>query len=199
MLKSTTSDPRPRRSRLALQSALLALLADRELAEVTVSDVTKRAGTSRSTFYDHYPDLDALAADACTEQFDELLAATPVLPGHQLSDDPAQGNPLPALFAHVADNAGLYGALLGPDGSARVINHLHQRITVAFFVNRSDAADRSGTHADDPQEIPLDPTAAFYAGALIGVVLDWLRRGRPQSPAEMAGATWPLVLHARKR
>ncbi|MFC9745863.1 TetR/AcrR family transcriptional regulator [Streptomyces niveus] len=192
-------DPRPRRSRLALQSALRSLLSDRELAEITVSDITKQAGTSRSTFYDHYTDVHKLAADACTEQFDELLAATPVSAHRPAREDPAPENPLLDLFTHVEANARLYGALLGPDGSARVINHLHHRITIAFFVNVPDPAGSVRTHAGDPVEIPLDPASAFYAGALIGVVLEWLRCGRPQSPATMAAATWPLVLDARQR
>ncbi|MFF2729796.1 TetR/AcrR family transcriptional regulator C-terminal domain-containing protein [Streptomyces sp. NPDC058008] len=186
-------DPRSRRSRRALQEALLTLLADQELGEITVSRVTRRAGTSRSTFYDHYTDVHELAAEACTAQFDELLAAAPVFAGRPAPDGQGRTNPLSQLFTHVAAHARLYDALLGPEGSARVINHLHHRIAIAFFVNRSAPADPDRTHATDPDEIPLDPAAAFHAGALIGVVMDWLRRGCPRGPDEMAEAVWPLV------
>jgi hypothetical protein len=30
-------------------------------------------------------------------------------------------------------------------------------------------------------------------GALIGVATDWLHRGCPRTPAEMADLTWPLL------
>jgi hypothetical protein len=35
--------------------------------------------------------------------------------------------------------------------------------------------------------------AAFAAGALIGVATDWLHRGSPGTPTEMACLTWPLL------
>ncbi|MFI7134164.1 TetR-like C-terminal domain-containing protein [Nonomuraea sp. NPDC050153] len=36
--------------------------------------------------------------------------------------------------------------------------------------------------------------AAFTAGALLGVATDWLERGCPRTPAEMAALTWPLLV-----
>jgi hypothetical protein len=49
------------------------------------------------------------------------------------------------------------------------------------------------THAGDPPEIPQDSQAAFFAGALLGIVLDWLRRGCPGSARQMSAAIWPLL------
>ena len=36
-------------------------------------------------------------------------------------------------------------------------------------------------------------TAAFTAGALIGVAVDWIEGGCSRTPAEMAEVTWPLL------
>ncbi|MET9593855.1 TetR family transcriptional regulator [Streptomyces sp. NPDC006516] len=49
----------------ALEAALLALIAERPLSRITVSDVSKQADINRSTFYEHYDDLPTLAAEAC--------------------------------------------------------------------------------------------------------------------------------------
>jgi AcrR family transcriptional regulator len=57
---------------------LLALIEQQDLNAVSIADVTRRAGVSRSTFYDHYADLHELAESACTEMFEALLAETPV-------------------------------------------------------------------------------------------------------------------------
>lgn len=174
-------DPRTRRSRAALEAALRELIADRDLAQISISDVTKRAGVNRSTFYEHYADLAELAACACTALFDELVASAP-LPGRGQGGTVA--NPLPRLFTHVARNEHLYRTLLGADGSARVINYLLERITTAAHVKRGFAED------DD------DPAAAFIAGAVLGVVIDWLRRGCPGTPERMGAAIWPHLLAA---
>ncbi|GAA5051077.1 hypothetical protein HNP84_006532 [Thermocatellispora tengchongensis] len=49
--------------------------------------------------------------------------------------------------------------------------------------------DRHGEHED----LLLDVPAAFTAGALLGVATDWLQRGCPAPPAEMAVLAWPLL------
>ncbi|MFI7128522.1 TetR-like C-terminal domain-containing protein [Nonomuraea sp. NPDC050153] len=191
------ADPRARRSQAALEQALLDLVLDRELGQITVADVTKRAGLNRSTFYDHFPDVHALAASACAAMFDGLVAAAPKLGRYVVaqSDPPAETT---RLFAHVAEHARLYRSLLGPDGSARLHDHLRHRMTVAIHVSGQHTSpdDGSPTHADDPADIPHDVPAAFIAGALLSVAADWVRRGCPGTPEELAATVWPLMVRA---
>ncbi|MEV4175888.1 TetR-like C-terminal domain-containing protein [Nonomuraea sp. NPDC049709] len=126
--------------------------------------------------------------------FDEVMAAAPVIGGHRGTlDEGLAANALAEVFAHVAEHAHLYRALVGDGGSARVINHMHDRLAISIHVNLSGAGDGRGTHADDPSEIPHDPVAAFLAGALLGNILDWLRRGCPGTAGQMSAAIWPLL------
>jgi AcrR family transcriptional regulator len=182
-------DPRTRRSRTALEAALLELIAERELGQISISDVTKRAGVNRSTFYEHYTDLEDLAASACTVHFDELVAAAPLSSSDSATDSQRAQRSLAKLFAHVAEHAHLYRTLLGTDGSARVINHLLQRITAGAHIRRGPA----GTA---PSEHPHDPVAAFAAGAVLGSVIEWLRHGCPGTPKQMAAAISPNLIAA---
>ena len=87
----------------------------------------------------------------------------------------------------------LYTALLGPDGSARVMVYLQRRMTIAIHVNRTLSQGESGTHRDDPLEAPLDVVASFAAGALLGVLIDWLGRECPGDPQSMAAETLALM------
>ena len=189
MTAEPSQDRRARRTRAALHAALLELIAERPLNRIAVSDITKRANVNRSTFYEHYDDVHELAAEACTRTFDELIAATPVLlPSH----DPAERRrglaEMTAVFTHIAAHADLYRALLGPAGSARVIDHLHRRLTIAIHVNLTRPA--TGTHADDPASVPHHPMASFLAGALLGTAADWLRHGCPSTPRQLAENLW---------
>jgi AcrR family transcriptional regulator len=177
-----------RRTRSALARALIELVEERDLSRISVSDVAERAGVSRSAFYDHYRDVHELAEDACTAMIDHLIES---LPGPGLdSADLAQEatEALAAFFGSLAEHAGLYRALLGTEGSARVAGHIRRRIAGVVH-ERLAHADAGGW----PERVPHDVTAAFTAGALIGVAVDWIEGGFSRTPAEMAEVTWPLL------
>ncbi|AQZ61789.1 TetR family regulatory protein of MDR cluster [[Actinomadura] parvosata subsp. kistnae] len=188
--KSTapSSDRRVRRTRLALARALIELAEERELSRIGVSDVAERAEVSRSAFYDHYGDVHELAEDACTAMIDELIESLPgpALDSADLVREAIES--LTAFFGSLAGHAGLYHALLGAQGSARVAGHIRRRVA-AVIHERLRQADAGAW----PERVPHDVTAAFTAGALMGVATDWLERGCPRPPAEMAAITWPLL------
>lgn len=191
-MRAQPLDPRIRRSRAALETALRELIAQRSLSQISVSDVTKRAGVNRSTFYEHYTDVHDLAAAACTALFDELVAAAPASLSPRMPEGRLAVNPLSRLFAHVAEHAELYRVLLGSSGSARVINHLLQRIAFAVHL-RSTCATTAMPQTSDQPAIPHDPSAAFVAGAVLGSVIDWLDRGCPGTPDRMGDVLLPQL------
>ena len=189
-----SSDRRVNRSRSALEHAFLELIDDHDLTQISIIDVTRRADINRSTFYEHYASVDELAVTACETLFDQLIDATPVTVGRAgRADEEHALEGLSALFSHIAEHARLYRALVGDGGSARVVNHMHQRLTVATHVNLRHAKAPAVTHTADPLEIPHDVEAALFAGALLGAILDWLHRGCPGTAQEMSMAVWPLI------
>ena len=186
-------DRRVRRTQTALECALIELIEQQDLSQITVADVAQRADVNRSTFYAHYRDVHELAEAACTAMIDNLLESLSV-------PDPAQKaqNPSPWLqgfFVNLANHAGLYRRLLGPGGSARVIDHILRRTTTAFYLRACSATTdhapsaRTSSSTDIRHHVP----AVFAAGGVIGVATDWLQRGCPQTPTEMATLTRPLL------
>jgi AcrR family transcriptional regulator len=196
-----TGDRRVRRTHAALQQTLIQLVEEKDLGQISVADVAEQAGVSRSTFYDHYRDVHELAEAACTAMIDDLIESLPTGPDWADQDET---HSLLAFFTNLAEYAGLYRSLLGPQGSARVIDHIRRRTTAAVHVavRQATTGDAPQDHTTMPMDIPHDVPAAFTAGALIGVAADWLQRGCPQTPDEMAALTWPLLrahFHATKR
>jgi AcrR family transcriptional regulator len=199
---ASTGDRRVRRTRASLQRALIELVAEQDLSQISVADVVDRADVSRSTFYDHYRDVHELAEAACASMIDELLASlTTIDPAPAKPSDPSEDpNPaVTAFFTHFAKHAALYRSLLGPTGSARVIEHVRQRTTAAARLHpllpaTNDIPDRG---AADPSDGSRDVPAAFVAGALLGVANDWLQRGCPRPPREMTLLTEPLLTALR--
>ena len=193
-------DRRVRRTQATLQRALIDLVQERDLSQITVADVADRADVSRSTFYDHYQDVHELAEAACTSMLDDMFRS--VLAIYATRDDPAgrSEDPDPALtafFTHFAEHAGLYRSLLGPTGSARVIEHVRRRTTAAFHFGRLALTGGTPPQTAGSPGFPLDVPAAFVAGALLGVAADWLQRGCPRTPLEMTILTKPLLIALR--
>ncbi|MGV9778413.1 TetR/AcrR family transcriptional regulator [Streptosporangium sp. NPDC003464] len=189
-----SGDRRVRRTHAALAHALIQLVEEQDLARIGVADVAERAGVSRSTFYDHYRDVHELAEVACTAMIDDLIESLPGPDPGSADPEPEATRSLEAFFASLAEHTGLYRGLLGPQGSARVVDHIRRRIaaTVHDHLRRATAGGDLPERTGPPLDIPHDVPAAFTAGALIGVAADWLQRGCPRSPAEMAALTWPL-------
>lgn len=175
-------DRRTRRTRSALEATLLELIAERDLSQISVSDVTGGADVHRSTFYEHYTDVHDLAASACTEMFDQLISAVRELPASGEPSADVAHAALTGVFRHVAAHSRLYTALLGEDGSARVVNYLLSRMTASTRAGLSDRGTADQTAA---------PVASFIAGALLATIIDWLRNDCPISPEELSCAVWP--------
>jgi AcrR family transcriptional regulator len=67
-------DPRIRRTRQLLQSALRTLMETRSFEDIAVQDITEAATVNRATFYDHYADKYALLEAMVAGGFHALLA-----------------------------------------------------------------------------------------------------------------------------
>jgi AcrR family transcriptional regulator len=69
-----TLDPRVRRTRELLRSALGNLLKEKEFEKISIQDIADAATLNRATFYDHYDDKFALLECMVGTRFNELLA-----------------------------------------------------------------------------------------------------------------------------
>ena len=66
-------DPRIRRTRQLLQSALRTLMQEKSFDEISVQDITEAATVNRATFYDHYTDKFSLLDAMVGSRFHMLL------------------------------------------------------------------------------------------------------------------------------
>jgi AcrR family transcriptional regulator len=171
-MTGNSDDRRVRRTRRALREALVALIVERGYEKVTVQDVLDRADIGRSTFYAHYRDKDALFA-AC---FDDLrtglereLAATA---------DGTHGptRPVGVMFEHAHGNQQIYRALCGRSGETAGTRMLHRLLLESLRDHLAPVGLR----------LPVDVVAEYHAGALVAVLVWWVRQGFPQPPAEIA-------------
>jgi AcrR family transcriptional regulator len=182
-------DPRVRRTRAALRSALLELARAQPLPQLSVAAVAALAGVTRPTFYDHYRDLDELTLDALRVELQQLRDITrdagELVSGGADPDAPPPG--LLRLAGFLDERRTLLAQALGPDGSA----------AFAAWLRQGMAADVREALEARPElvrpDVPSDLQADIVVGALLGAFVPRLAvRPRPD-PAEVADRTWRLL------
>lgn len=169
-------DPRAVRTRNRLRGALLDLLRSRPWDDITVADVVAHARCSRSTFYAHYGDRDALLVDA-------FLGAMDIVPttgqDHCLDF-------VPNLFEHLARHRVLAEPYLVQGHGGPMVIALRERIH-AHIRERLDATMPKLTDAHRAE------LAATVGGAVWADMLWWLEHGHQVTPADAAAALLALL------
>jgi AcrR family transcriptional regulator len=163
-------DRRQRKSRAALQGALVTLIARKAYAEITIDDVTDTADVARATFYAHYNDKAALLVAATQrlidEMADDVTAVSWVGAGTDWHFD---GSGLLALLGHVERNRDLYRLVISGEGGP-----VPRRTLIdTFHTTARQVFDAAQQHGHQPRQ-PLDLTVTAFVGALLAVLEDWI-------------------------
>lgn len=183
-------DPRVRRTRDALRAAVREMARDGDLASVTVSEVARRSRINRATVYLHYRDREALLLDAMEEAVGEILAAA-LRCSQDLAGTPQDAGEPPVhlvrLFDHLAGNRVIYRGMLGPHGSPEFANRLRQLLAEGWRQQLDRNCALNG-------QLPAPLHAAFLAGALLGVIVEWLLTDDQASPpGDVAEGVWEAL------
>jgi len=71
---ATTTDSRVVQTRLALRQALLLLIDDKPLEQISIREIATAAGIGYNTFFRHYTGKEALVKEIVTEELSQLIA-----------------------------------------------------------------------------------------------------------------------------
>ena len=72
-LTEKSVDPRVKRTRKLLQQAFMELIEEKDIASISLGEITDRATLNRATFYAHFPDKYALLDSIVREMFQQRL------------------------------------------------------------------------------------------------------------------------------
>jgi AcrR family transcriptional regulator len=174
-LSMRKADARIRRTRTQLGTALLNLIIEKPIREVTVQDVLDRSGVGRSTFYLHYRDIDDLLLSQL-EMFCEAMS-------NVLSDRKDKSNrvvPVAELFAHIGNDNKLYG-VLSASGHLKDFYELAEGHFARGIERRLNESGRLKNVP--PRELAARATA--LSGSMLALLRWWLDRGEKETPLQM--------------
>lgn len=161
---NTKNNKRRRDSVEKIEKAFIELLQERELKEITVSDIIKLTGLNRSTFYANFLDVYDLA-DKLREKLETDFAEL-------FTDDTGNREQSGAvkMFTHIKDNQIFYKTYfkLGYDEQNKIM---------IYDVKRAEK-DFGNRHIKYHIE--------FFRNGINAIIKLWLQGGCQESPEEMA-------------
>jgi len=163
---NTPNNKRRKESIRKIEQAFTKLLLERELKEITVSDICKLTGLNRSTFYANFSDVYALADRQRKKLEDDFSAAF-----SNFSDTAdMEKNGAAKMFTHIKEHQDLYRIYfkLGYDDKLSAFPYDAVRAQQDF----------NGRHIKYHIE--------FFRHGINAIIKMWLAGGCAESPQEMA-------------
>jgi AcrR family transcriptional regulator len=165
-------DPRQLKSRAALIAAAITLVDERDVADISVTDLAARAGLTRMTFYQHFADRDALLQAAGVERFEAALVDFGAGEGQRRGL--VAGSQV--LLDLLAQNRVFYQRLLSGTSGIQT----YQAIQTFLGIRIAIAASFEGIELDEAQRL-------FLGGGAMAHISRWL--SDDAAPIFPAGAT----------
>jgi AcrR family transcriptional regulator len=165
-------DRRVRRTRAALQDALLGLMGEKAYEAISVQDIIDRADVGRSTFYSHYTDKKDLFDDGFGDLralFEVPVAAQEAGAWHFMFSAP--------FLQHVEHQRAIARVLFDADGGSPLINEIEKLVAGAV---RRELEDLPA-----PPSVPPEALVRFLAGAFLQLLEWWLTTEPPATAVEV--------------
>lgn len=163
-MANTKNNKRKRESRMRIERAFMDLLQDNDPERVSVTELCRRAGINRSTFYSSYDDVRALAYSIRNDleaQFADLY--------REEREQGFNSNDYLPLFRHIKQNQLLYRLYfkLGYDRDVRIARY-----------DRRQAEEHFGN-----EMIPYH--MEFFRAGINAIIKIWLEGGCAETPEQM--------------
>jgi len=186
-----TLDPRIRRTRRALQGALLDLIVNRPLEDISIQDITDQAEMNRATFYLHYKSREELALQALDGLFENLLSeATRLNMPNDCGDPETVPSFLVFMFEYMNERKPLFRALLAHDTPTLLGDRLRLFQERGFLTTWTNMGNKPL-----PDGPPPELRASASSSAALGMISWWLVNEEAVPPAIMARWVWTLGSH----
>ncbi len=172
-MKNERTDPRSRYTQSVIKKSLLHLLAQKPLKNVTAAEICREAQVTRGTFYNHFYDVFDVYESIENGFFEELKVRISGRKTYELDDSFFR-----EIMSFLSENSEVVSVLLSDGEESSIlkkITHFLRDQYVAEFTERFPALDRS----------LLESLYTYTINGSIGLVVDWLRRGKRESPEQM--------------
>ncbi len=161
---NTKNNRRRKASREKIETVFFELIQTQDFSRISVSDICKRAGLNRTTFYANYVDIYELA-DTVRQSLESTMQEL----YREEIESGISSNDYLRLFRHIAENQMLYKTYfkLGYDSNYRNIGY-DKKLAEKYFGNRF-----------------IEYHCEFFRSGLTAIIKMWLAGGCRETPEEI--------------
>lgn len=164
---NTINNKRKRYSQERIKKVFIELIQNKEINEITVSDICKKANLNRTTFYSNYIDIYDLADNIKDDLFNDVLTLYP-----DETKDKKHSYDFLKLFKHIKENQLFYKTYFK-------LNYENDFKLLEGMIDY----DEFKNYYDDKENIEYHIT--FFKYGLNAVIKRWLHYGCKESPEEI--------------
>lgn len=175
---ATAKDARVVQTRIALREALLALLDQKPLEDITIREIAATAGIGYTTFFRHHTSREDLLNDIAEAEIQKLFDLT--LPAFDPADHRAGAL---TLCNYVAEHRALWSRLLAGGAAAKLREEFLRK-------TRELAADLGSRH----HWLPPEMGSIFGASSTLDLLAWWLQQDDPIPVEQLATIHERLVV-----
>src|SRR5579875_771173 len=185
VLIEKSMDPRVRRTRKLLQQAFMELMAEKDMASISIAEITDRATLNRATFYAHFPDKYALLDSIIREMFQQVMIRhLPHAPTWNMQSLRALTRATFGFIGEFHENCKSSDHQFDPRVEQAVQQELAQ-VLLTWLKQARVAGKRPG--------IRLELVASVVSWAIFGPAVQWGREERTPSADEMTDQTMLVI------
>ncbi len=177
-------DRRVRKTRALLRGALTTLLREKDVKDITVSELAALADVNRGTFYCHYKDIYDMVEQVENELFDQFRAVldayTETTLRHGLR--PILGD----VFSFIGRNLDMCAALLNLERDTSFLERLKDMVQSKVVEEWQGLYSFMST-------AQRSYYLSFMVGGVIGLIQQWVSEQRRESAEEMATLAEQLI------
>ena len=170
-------DRRQRKSREAIFGAFIALLSQKDFAQITVGEIIDRADVGRATFYAHFETKDYLLKELCEELFchifDSTLEEHP--PHHHIFDCASTDSVFLHLFQHLQRNDNQILQLLSCQNNDLFFQYFRANL------QRLVATQLPAFAARKPEILPQSYWISHITATFVDTLRWWMENGMKES------------------
>lgn len=176
-------DRRVRKTRSLLRQGLMKLMSEKDINDISVTELTELVDINRGTFYLHYEDIYDMLQKIESELFTEF---NQILTKNFDEKYPGSLSPLGVLqdiFAFLETNRETARVLVGPHGDLNFVNRLKELVTIHMqHIVRQ------------PDGVIVPYYLSFIVSGCVGVIETWLYEEKPLPAQEMASLCNDMII-----
>ena len=191
------SDKRSRRTKEQLSGALIKLLLEKSLSEITVTELVKEADLNRATFYLHYENIydlfQSIEDDLFLQVKSWIRSASPndatIFHVEMGLDDKPYLPVLGEVFSFIVSNRDTAVVLLR-NPESKLLNRIYGEGRKMIIQQMKSEGNISDPHR-------LTYSIDYVVNGCIGIIQSWINNGLDADPINMCKITSDLVMQNR--